>query len=134
MQLSNGTIVAVCDGEKLNLFRNKGDEQSPDLVAMNVDEVDTDNKGSGGRHQSSAANPDRSQIEEDSFAAGAAEILNRLVLGGKVADLVIVAAPRTLGEMRKHYHAKLEQLLQLELAKDLTGHSTDDITKALANA
>lgn len=133
MQLSNGTIIAVCDGEKLNLFRNKGNEQSPELVSMNVDEVDTDNKSSGGRHQSSAANPDRSQIEEDSFAAGAANVLNGLVLGGKAQQLVIVAAPRTLGEMRKHYHAKLEQVSKLELAKDLTGHSTAEITKALSN-
>lgn len=134
MQLSNGTIVAVCDGEKLKLFRNKGDEQKTELVAIEVDDVDTDNQGSGGRHQSSAANPDRSQIKEDSFAAGAAEVLNRLVLGGKAAAVVVVAAPRTLGEMRKHYHAKLEQALKLELAKDLTGHSIGEVSKALASA
>ena len=60
MQLPKGATLAVADGEKLSLFRNSGDEAHPKLTALPESEVGTDNKGSGGRHHSSSANP-RSQ-------------------------------------------------------------------------
>ena len=134
MMLPNGALVAVADGEKLNLFRNTGDESDLKLKEMNVGEVDTDNRSAGARRQSSAANPDGSQSDEDSFAAGIADILNKKVLSNQASHLVVIAAPRTLGEMRKHYHKQLENALVGEVAKDLTGHSLQDIEKALQAA
>ena len=134
MQLPKGATVAVADGEKLRLFRNTGDETNPKLTLLPGSDVSSDNKGSGSRHQSSSANPDNSQVEEDSFAAGIADLLNRQVLDGKVTDLIVIAAPRTLGELRKHYHKKLSATLVGEVAKDLTGHSLQDVEKAIANA
>lgn len=56
------------------------------------------------------------------------------MLEGKIKSLVIIAAPRTLGEMRKGYHKSLSDVLIGELDKDLTGHSVQDIEKALAIA
>ncbi len=134
MQLPKGATLAVADGEKLSLFRNSGDEAHPKLTAMPESEVGTDNKGSGGRHHSSSANPDDKRLAEDSFAAGIVALLNKRVLDGKVEDLVIIADPKTLGEMRKHYHAKLSAVLRKEIAKDLTGHSSSDIEKTLLAA
>lgn len=134
MDIPKGATVAVADGEKLNLFRNSGDESNPSLTAAAVEDVTNENKGSGARHQSSSANPDNSRIEEDSFAAGTAELLNRQVLGGQINNLIIIAAPKTLGELRKHYHQKLSAVLIGEIAKDLTGHSTQEIEKAVAAA
>jgi protein required for attachment to host cells len=132
MQLPKNATVAVADGEKMNLFRNKGDEKRPQLVAVPGHAIDSVNKGSGGRHHSSSANPDDRQIAEDSFAAGIASMLNKEVLEGSISDLVIIAAPRTLGELRMHYHAKLSECLRAEIAKDLTGHSIADIEEAIA--
>ena len=134
MDIPRGATVAVADGERLNLFRNSGDEANPKLTASAVEAVTNDNKGSGARHQSSPGNPDNSQIEEDSFAAGTADLLNRQVLGGQIDNLIIIAAPRTLGELRKHYHQKLSAVLVGEIAKDLTGHSAQEIEKAVAGA
>ena len=134
MDIPKGTTVAVADGEKLNLFRNSGDAADPRLTPMGKESVATDNKGSGARHLSSSANPDDSQAEEDSFAAGIADVLNQKVLSGHIADLIIIAAPRTLGELRKHYHQKLSAVLVGEIAKDLTGHSIQDIEKLVAAA
>lgn len=134
MLLPTGTMVAVADGEKLALFRNTGDEAHPKLTAVPHADVDGSNKGSGGRHHSSAANPDDSQSEEDGFAAGTAALLNRQVLDGKIKELVVIAAPRSLGELRKHYHKKLLTVLLCEIAKDLTGHAVADIEKTLAAA
>jgi protein required for attachment to host cells len=45
---------------------------------------------------------------------------------------VIVAAPRALGEMRKHYHKALLAIILVEIAKDLTGHSLTDVEKVVA--
>ena len=134
MLLPHGATVAVADGEKLNLFRNTGDEGHPKLTALPAPDVGSDNKGSGGRHHSSSANPDDSQVEEDSFSVGIADLLNRQVLDGKIGHLVVIAAPRTLGELRKHYHKQLSAVLVGEIHKDLTGHPVHDIEKAIAGA
>ena len=61
-------------------------------------------------------------------------MLNKRVLDGKIESLIIVAAPRTLGELRKHYHKELSAILEGEIAKDLTGHSIADVEKTIAAA
>lgn len=134
MQLPKGATVAVADGKKLNLYKNTGDEHDPKLTVVPASVDDNENRGSGGRHHSSSANHDAGQLEEDSFAAGVADLLNKQVLGGSISALVIVAAPKTLGELRKHYHAKLSAVLISEISKDLTGHPVHDIEKAIAAA
>jgi protein required for attachment to host cells len=132
MLLPNNAYIAVADGEKLQLYRNDGDEAAPSLAAMQVPKVDGDNKGAGGGHASSSANPDDSQQNEDGFAAGIAAMLNQQVLAGHIEKLVVIAAPRTLGELRKHYHKTLSAKLLGEIAKDLTGHSLKDVEATLA--
>lgn len=133
MNIPKGAVIAVVDGKHLKMFRNAGDEASPNLVGEQEGEVVQDNSGSGGRHRNSSANPDGGQGQEDDFASGVAELLNKQVLGGHIKDLIIVAAPRTLGELRMHYHQKLSDVLVGEVAKDLTGHSAQDIEKALSS-
>ena len=93
MMLPKGTIVAVADGEKLNLFRNTGDEAGLNLVVVPHDAIDADQGTSMGR-QASSANPDHGQSGEDQFSAGIVQHLNQQALGGKIENLVIVAAPR----------------------------------------
>lgn len=132
MILPTDTIVAVADGEKLNLFRNTGTETELSLEAAPDEDVETVS-GSGGQN-SSSANPDDSRVAENGFAFGIVEMLNARVLTNKFSDLVIIAAPKTLGEMRKHYHKKLEGALRGEIAKDLTGHSIADIEKTILAA
>lgn len=133
MMLSKGTIIAVADGEKLNLFQKAGDEAAIELTALPQQSIAPEASTSGG-HQSSSGNPDRGQVKEDSFAAGIVQHLNRQVLEGSIEALLIIAAPRTLGEMRKHYHKELLAKLQGEIAKDLTGHTISDVEKAVAAA
>lgn len=74
------------------------------------------------------------QLEEDRFAAEAADLLKQRALANDFDKLIIVAPPRTLGEMRKHYHKEVSARLQGELAKDLTGHPISDIEQALIAA
>jgi protein required for attachment to host cells len=130
MMLPHGTTVAVADGEKLNLFRNAGDETELKLAAVPAADVSKDNHGSGSR-QDSSGNPDASQSTEDGFSAGIVAMLNKKVLDGAIDGLVVIAAPRALGEMRKHYHKALAALLIGEIAKDLTGHAVADVETAI---
>ena len=132
--LPQGTVIAVSDGEQLSLYRNVANEPDLELSALPDVAVDGDAKGSGARHGSSSANPGESQLEEDGFSAGVPTCLNKQVLEGKIENLVIIAAPRVLGEPRKHYHKALLAKLFLELPKDLTDHTIRDIEKALSAA
>jgi protein required for attachment to host cells len=131
MILPPGTHVAVVDGEKLLLLRHHGGEGGPKLTAETTPAIGGANKSGGAHHGSSAANPDDSRLEEDSFAAATAEYLNREVMAGRIANLVVVAPAKSLGELRKHYHKTLEAKLVGELSKDLVNAPIPEIEKAL---
>lgn len=133
MILPKGAVVAVVDGEKLVMFKNTGDGLEPRLSVMPTPVFAETGAGSGG-HRSSAANPDDSTRAEDGFAAGVAGMLNKRALSGEFDKLVVIAAPKTLGEMRKHWHKALEGKLIGEIAKDLTGQTAEHITAAVASA
>ena len=133
MQLSKGGHVAVVDGAHFALFRNTA-EADIKLSAEPHAAVNADRHGTELGHASSSANPSDSQQDEDGFAVGVAEQLNKLALDGKLSELVVIAAPRTLGALRKHYHKALEAVIAKELSKDLTGQSPGEIEKAVAAA
>ena len=71
------------------------------------------------------------QIQEDRFAAEAADLLRQRALSGDFKSLVVIAPPRTLGELRKHYHKEVESRILDEFHKDLTGCTVDEIEAAL---
>jgi Bacterial archaeo-eukaryotic release factor family 12 len=52
-----------------------------------------------------------------------AAFLNKLSLDGTIEHLVVVSDPRTLGEMRKHFHRDLRGKIKGELAKGLQPES-----------
>ncbi|MGN6375231.1 MAG: host attachment family protein [Sphingomonas sp.] len=74
------------------------------------------------------------QLEEDRFAAETAEFLKKRAMANEYESLIIVAPPKTLGELRKHYHKEVTDRLIGELDKDLTGHPVPDIENALKSA
>lgn len=74
------------------------------------------------------------QLEEDRFAAETAEMLRKRALSNEFDKLIIVAPPKTLGELRKHYHKEVSTRLIGELDKDLTGHPVDQIERLLLDA
>jgi protein required for attachment to host cells len=131
MLLPHGTVVALVDGKKFELYSNIGNETAPELSSMEAPSLDEQNRGAGARHYSSSANPTGHQLAEDSHAAAVADWLCRQVSERKISHLVIVAAPRTLGEMRLRYHKPLEAALVSEVHKDLNGRSAAEIIEAL---
>jgi len=146
MQVSHNACVLIADGRKMMFLRNEGDAIHPHLVVEHAEELsnpsDQDQKsdaaGRSGmmsrRGQNSFEESDFHQIAEDRFAGDAAELLKQRALSGSFESLIVVAPPRTLGELRKHYHASVSDRLAGEIHKDLTGHSMSDIEAALVAA
>jgi protein required for attachment to host cells len=132
MKIPKGALVAVVDGEKIALFENTG-QQDIQLSAKPTPTIEDRASGAAGRI-SSEANPDNDTQAEDGFAMGVADVLNKMVLTNKVEHLLVIAAPKTLGQLRKGWHKETEARLVGELAKDLTGHSIEQIAAAIEKA
>lgn len=113
MLLPHGTVIAVIDARNFRLFRNTGDEASPELAETDAPRLDTHNH-SGGSHHGSAIT-----MAHDAHATAAIEYLAQEVQSHRIEHLVVIAAPRSLGELRKAYTKGLEAALLGELAKDL---------------
>jgi protein required for attachment to host cells len=132
--LPTGTTIAVADGTTLRLFHNKGVKPGVHLVELNTPMFGATNSGSGTRHHAGSANPDARRLVEDDFAAATAAFLNKQSLDRKIEHLVVVADPRTLGELRKHFHADLTGKIIGQLAKDLSQRPLEDIASLIAEA
>jgi len=139
MKIVHDCYVLVADGRKALFFRNEGDAEHPNLEVIRADEqdnpADRDQKSdapgvtvsSFGHGRSTMEEVDFHQQAEDRFAAEAAEQLKGWALGGRFEDLIVIAPPKTLAEIRSHYHVEVRERLRGEIAKDLTRHPVDRI-------
>lgn len=146
MQVPHKAFVVVADGRKMLFLRNEGDADYPNLQVERKREQDNPSNGeqttdapgrsfsSMGAGRSAYEETDFHQLEEDRFAAETAELLKKRALENDFESLIIVAPPRTLGELRKNYHKEVAQRLTGEIDKDLTRHTLADIEKALIAA
>jgi len=143
MQVPHNAFVLVADGRKALFFRNEGDADFLNLqvehAAEQINPADRDQKTDAAGAASSTRmgtmeEVDFHQQEEDRFAADTADMLKRRALANEFESLIIVAPPKTLGELRRHYHKEVSNRLTGELAKDLTGHPVPEIEKALSAA
>ncbi len=138
MDIPQNALVLVADGRKMLLFRNAGDVAAPSLEVVSHDEqtassgADANKESSDGSVTSGHDSTDFHQQAEDRFAADAADMLKRRVLRHEFDKLIVVAPPKTLGEIRKHYHKEVESRLAGEIAKDLVNRPADEIAKVIA--
>jgi len=143
MDVPHNAFVVVADGEKMLLFRNQGDDEFPHLVVIEEDEqqsvANRDLRRDAPGRSFSSVGPGRSaykeadsrQLGEDRFAAETAAMLNRRALENEFESLIIVAPPRTLGELRKFYHDELQRRVSGELPKNLTNTPINEIERIL---
>ena len=130
MNLPSNALVAVVDGEKLALFRNSGNATEVQLKAVDTPALEDRVVGSPGR-VSSDANPDNDTQAEDGHAMSVAQVLNNWALKNRFDKLVVIASPKTMGELRKHWHKEVEDAILCEITKTLTGRTTEDIIRAI---
>ena len=103
-QIPAGTLVVVADGGSARIFRNVAEPPALSLV----------------------------QIDQATFAKQLAQQLNEGALKQRYAHVVLVADPRTLGEIRPQLHKETQARLVRELDRDLTNVPLPDIERALA--
>jgi len=143
MTIPNNALVLVCDGRKMLFLRNQGEGDHVQLVTeahheredRKDHEIKSDAPGlgaqRGGYGRPAMDETDFHQLDEDRYAADAADQLRVRALAGDFEALVIVAPPKTLGELRKHLHKEVERRVVMELAKEMTDRPLPDIAAML---
>lgn len=146
MPLANNALVLVTDGRKMLFLRNEGDRNQIDLRVERHRERDdapdrelgTDSAGrtfqSSSTRRSAYEETDFHQLEEDRWAHQAAEAVNKRALTNDFDALAIIAPPKTLGELRKKLHKETEKRVVVQIDKEMTGHTIEDIETLIVNA
>lgn len=144
IRIPHDTLVFVGDGAKALFLRNKGDAQLLNLVVERIFEHEnpptreqgTDRPGrsfaSAGTHRSAMEQTDWHQIAEERFASAVAERLYKHAHAGRFDNLVVIAPPKVLGNLRKAFHKEVAERVSAEIPKELTSHPVYEIEKLLA--
>lgn len=144
MRIEHGALVLVADAAKMLLLRNEGDRRYAVLETMASEvvesqpsrELGSDRPGrvhaSVGDRSSAYGDTDWHRQSGDEFARHVAVMLEEAAGQQPDVDIVVVAAPRTLSELRKHYGRETRRRLVGEIPKDLAGHVTDDIIDTIS--
>jgi protein required for attachment to host cells len=140
----NGAWVVVGDGRRVLFLANHGD---PDLLDLRVLEavveeipaahdLGTDAPGrlfaSRGGTRSAVESTDWHEVEKEHFARQIAQRINTAAENGAMKEIIIIAPPRVLGEIRKELSSKAQGKVKGELDRDLTHHPLPEIEKALS--
>jgi protein required for attachment to host cells len=142
-KLAHGAWVFVGDGQKALFLINEGDEKFPNLRRLAVEEhkdPPTHAQGSDapgrayasvGWGRSAVGETDWHELEKERFAALIAERINKAALSEAFRQIVIVAPPKILGDLRDAFTKETESKIVAEIPKDLTHHSIADIERLL---
>ena len=141
--LRSGTHVLVADGEKALLLVNAGDAEHPHLKVARKEAQDaplepTDKPGrfndGPSVHRSAVEESDWQRLAKERFAEDLAEMLYRQAHSGRIEQLILVASPMVLGELRSRLHKAVADVVVAEIDKTLTNHPLDEIEKHVAEA
>ena len=143
LKIDQGEWVVVCDGRKALILENIGDHISPNLRTAEIreqpnastHEQGTDSPGrvysSVGTARSSVEQTDWHDEAEREFLNGLAARLDAALRNGETKSLIVVAAPRALGMLRRAYTASVRAAVRDELDKDLVKMPVYEIEKRL---
>lgn len=135
MKIPPRAVIALANGKRFVLMRNVGQAFEPRLEPIGELDLELTNFSAGSRHQDQSGQGNgTTQLDELAHGAAIAEWLNDKALKGKLGDLVVAADPKTLGQIRQHYHKEVSDRIVGELAKDLTNSPIADVERILAQA
>ncbi len=142
--VSHNSLILVGDGQKALFLRNRGNAQRLNLVVERILEQDnpatreqgTDRPGrsfaSHGTARSAMEEVDWHHMAKERFAVELAEALYRYAHANRFNELVVIAPPKILGNLRKAFHAEVAERITAEIPKELTSHPIPEIEKLLA--
>lgn len=127
--IPSACLVVISTGTEAKLFRNAGRRGEIKLVPeSSIDPANLDDEGPSGSFVPDATDHD---IDEATFAKQLARHLYQMAHSGKYEDLVLVADPVTLGQMRPLLHKQVIDKIVLQMDKVLINSTTDEIEKIL---
>jgi len=144
--LKHGLWIVVADGEKALVLINKGDTKFPDFEVVRemqqnnpaTREQGTERPGRHSEgpstHRTAYEETDWHRLNKERFATEISDLLYKWSHAGRFNEIVIVAPPQTLGEMRKQLHTEVTSKVAAEIPKTLTNHSVFEIERLLAVA
>ena len=130
MLVPHGALVLVVDGSRMQLLRNRGKDNAPELEIIGEQiqadpptrALASDGPGrsfeSAGSTRHAYATTDYHQQREDRFGEMALAFLQSN--GSHDAPIVLIAPPHMLGELRKARNTQIERRTIAEIDKDLT--------------
>ncbi|WP_395540062.1 host attachment family protein [Neotabrizicola sp. sgz301269] len=127
--LDKNALVVVADGEGAILFRNTERHGLKLETAEKLVPGDLADQGPSG---SIPPDMDWQEQLEATFAKILTRRLNEMALKQEFEQILIVADPSTLGQMRPLYHKELEKRLVRDVPKTMTNSTTAEIERALA--
>jgi protein required for attachment to host cells len=146
LKIDHAAWVMVGDGQKALFLRNEGDEVYPNLEVVNVlthDNPSTHDQGTDrpGRTHSSVGPSSNAldetnwhKLEKHRFAREIAQALYVAAHDGAFSQLIVVAPPATLGDLRKEMHPEVVSRVVAEVAKSLTSMPPHEIEHILTSA
>lgn len=135
MKLPQNSHVAVVDGQTFDLYRNEGQMFEPKLRREERGDLDVTNFSAGVKHQDDIGQRlGRTDLNELAHTAAAAEWLNAKAIANDIHDVLIIADPKSLGELREHYHSELKSRIVGEIDKTMTNQPVEEIEKAIVAA
>ncbi|TIT32334.1 MAG: host attachment protein [Mesorhizobium sp.] len=144
--MKRGLGIVVADGEKALFLENRGDTQYPDLrVVQEMEQANPATREQGsdrpGRysdgpsvHRSAVEDTDWHRLGKERFADEIAERLYKLAHRGAFKEMVLIAPPQVLGDMRRKLHKEVAEKITVEIPKTLTNHTIVDIENLLQAA
>jgi protein required for attachment to host cells len=138
------SLVLVGDGQKALFLRNKGDAGRVQLVVEEILERDnpptreqgTDRPGrsvaSVGAARSAMEEADWHHLEKERFAEHLAQALYRYAHDNRFDELIVVAPPKILGNLRKAFHPEVAGRIVAEIPKEMTSHPIAEIERHIA--
>lgn len=137
--LKHGSWVLVADGERALFLKNDGDGLYPNLKVireMSQENPATREQGADrpGRyhdgpsaHRSAVEDTDWHRLAKERFADELAGRLYTCAHRGDFDQLVVVAPPLVLGEMRKKFHKEVQERIVEEIPKTVTNQPLHEI-------
>ena len=144
--LKSGLWLMVADGEKALFLKNEGDTTYPNFqVVREIEQSNPPTREQGsdrpGRfndgpsaHRSAVADTDWHKVGKLRFADEIAERLYTMAHRGDFKEILLIAPPLVLGELRKKLHQEVTDRIVGEIPKTLTNHAVFDIEKLLLAA
>ena len=144
--LKSGLWLMVADGEKALFLKNEGDTTYPNFeVVREIGQSNPPTREQGsdrpGRfndgpsaHRSAVADTDWHKVGKVRFADEIADRLYTMVHRGDFKEILLIAPPLVLGELRKKLHQEVTDRIVGEIPKTLTNQAVFDIENLLLAA